>query len=197
MERISLADLSEIEGLEELDAFYKRMFGFVPNGVRIMAHRPDLVRGFIQLRRAVVDPATSEVPVEFKELVGHIASKTAGCRYCQAHTISGAERAGVPAERMQSIWEYRTSDLFTDAEKVALDLAVAASSVPNGVTDDLMEQVRAHWDEGQVVEIMAVVAMYGFLNRWNDSFATPLESDSIDSATRALGHAGWTPGKHA
>lgn len=196
MERIPLVDLSGIDGLEELDAFYKNMFGFVPNGVRIMAHRPDLVRGFIQLRRAVVDPATSQVPVEFKELVGHIASKTAGCRYCQAHTISGAERAGVAAERLESIWGYATSDLFTDAEKAALDLAVAAASVPNGVTDELMAEVRTHWDDGQVVEIMAMIAMYGFLNRWNDSFATPLEQDSIDAATRALGNAGWSPGKH-
>lgn len=197
MGRISLADLAEIPGLEELDAFYKNMFGFVPNGVRIMAHRPDIVRGFIQLRKAVVDPATSEVPVEFKELVGHMASKTAGCRYCQAHTISGAERAGVDAERLAAIWDYQTSDLFSPAERVALDLAVAAAGVPNAVTDELMVAVRNHWDEGQVVEIMAVVAMYGFLNRWNDSFATPLEQDSIESATAALGPRGWSPGQHA
>lgn len=197
MGRISLVDLAEIPGLEELDEFYKQMFGFVPNGVRIMAHRPDIVRGFIQLRKAVVDPATSQVPVEFKELVGHMASKTAGCRYCQAHTISGAERAGVAAERLTAIWEYQTSDLFTPAERAALDLAVAAAGVPNAVTDELMAEVRNHWDEGQIVEIMAVVAMYGFLNRWNDSFATPLEQDSIDSATAALGNKGWIPGKHA
>lgn len=192
-----MVDLSDVAGLEELDVFYKKMFGFVPNGVRIMAHRPDIVRGFLQLRRAVVDPATSQVPPEFKELVGHMASKAAGCRYCQAHTISGAERAGVDAARLQAIWEYQTSDLFSAAERVALDLAVAAAAVPNRVDDALMAEVRRHWDEGQVVEIMAVVAMYGFLNRWNDSFATPLEEASIDSASAALGHAGWTPGKHA
>lgn len=197
MARIPLLDLSDIEGLEEINDFYDKMFGFVPNGVRIMAHRPEILRGFLQLRRAVVDPATSEVPPELKELVGHMASKTAGCRYCQAHTISGAESAGVSAQRLQAIWEYRESDLFTAAERVALDLAVAAASVPNGVTDELMGSVRMHWDDGQIVEIMAVVAMYGYLNRWNDSFATPLEQDSLDAATNALGHAGWHPGNHA
>ncbi len=196
MARIPLLDLSEIEGLEELNEFYNAMFGFVPNGVRIMAHRPEILRGFLQLRRAVVDPATSAVPVDLKELVGHMASKTAGCRYCQAHTISGAESAGVSAQRLQSIWEYPDSELFTDAEKAALDLAVAAASVPNGVTDELMAKVRAHWDDGQIVEIMAVIAMYGYLNRWNDSFATPLEESSLNSATNALGHAGWHPGNH-
>ena len=196
MARLAPVDMSDVPGLEEVHEFYSAMFGFVPNGLRIMARRPDIVKGFIQLRRAVVDPVTSEVPVEFKELIGHIASKTAGCRYCQAHTIFGAGRAGVSADRLKSIWEYRTSDLFTPAERVALDLAVAASSVPNGVTDELMERVMEYWDEGHIVEIMAVVAMYGFLNRWNDSLATPLEQASLDAADAALGSAGWHPGNH-
>ncbi len=197
MARLEPVDMGAVSGLEEIDAFYNKMFGFVPNGLRIMARRPDIVMGFIQLRRAVVDPATSEVPVEFKELIGHIASKTAGCRYCQAHTIFGAGRAGVSAARLEAIWEYQTSDLFTTAERAALDLAVAASSVPNGVTDGLMERVAEFWDEGQIVEIMAVIAMYGFLNRWNDSFATPLEQASLDAATATLGDSGWHPGNHA
>lgn len=197
MARLTPVDMSEVSGLEEVHEFYRGMFGFVPNGLRIMARRPDIVKGFIQLRRSVVDPATSEVPVEFKEVIGHMASKTAGCRYCQAHTIFGAGRAGVAADRLASIWDYQTSELFTPAERVALDLAVASSTVPNGVTDELMDRVKEYWDDGHIVEIMAVVAMYGFLNRWNDSFATPLEQASLDAAQTALGPAGWHPGNHA
>ncbi len=197
MSRLQPIDMGEVPGLEDLEAFYQRVFGFVPNGLRIMARRPGIVSGFIELRKAVVDPETSEVPVEFKDLIGHIASKVAGCRYCQGHTVFGATRAGVDQARLENLWEYQTSELFTEAEKAALDLAAAASSVPNGVTDDLFSRVRQHWDDGQIVEIMAVVAMYGFLNRWNDTMSTQLEQPSRQAAEAALGHAGWTPGRHA
>jgi len=188
--------MSTVPGLEEVDDFYQRVFGFVPNGVRIMAHRPDIVHGFIQLRRAVFDPATSQVPVELKNLIGHIASKAGGCRYCQAHAVFGAERAGTDAPRLEALWDYPTSDLFSDAERAALDLAAAAGTVPNLVDGELFARVREHWDDGQIVEIVAVIAMYGFLNRWNDTMASDLEDISREAAESALGAVGWQPPNH-
>ena len=55
-----------------------------------------------------------------------------------------------------------------------LDFAVAAASVPNAVTDDMFVVLRKHWTEEQIVEIVGVIALFGFLNRWNDTLATPL-----------------------
>ena len=136
------------------------------------------------------------MPAELKNLVAHIASRTHGCRYCQAHALQGAGRAGAAQERLEAVWEYRTSDLFSEAERAALDFAVHAASVPNLVTDADFDRLRQHWDEGQVVEILAAVSLYGFLNRWNDSLATPLEEGSAAAAEAALGDKGWTRGKH-
>ena len=96
---ISLDAIEELEGVEEM---YETVFGFVPNGVRIMARRPGIVQGFLHLRRSVFDPATSEVPLELKGLIGHIASKTAGCRYCQAHAIYGSDRSGTDRARLEA-----------------------------------------------------------------------------------------------
>jgi alkylhydroperoxidase family enzyme len=95
------------------------------------------------------------------------------------------------------VWEYATSGLFTDAERVALDLAVAASSIPNAASDELFAELGEHWSDEQIVEIMGVIALFGFLNRWNDTFATELEGPSRESAERLLGDAGWEVGKHA
>jgi uncharacterized peroxidase-related enzyme len=195
--RLEPLDLDQIADLEEVNATYARTLGFVPNGLRIMARRPEIVKGFVQLRRAVLDPASGTVPAELKNLVAHMASKTHGCLYCQAHALQGAGNAGAEAARLEALWEYPTSDLFTDAEKAALDLAVRAASVPNLVTDEDFERMREHWDEGQIVEILAAIALYGFLNRWNDSLATPLEEVSAVAAEETLGAKGWTRGKHA
>ena len=53
-----------------------------------------------------------------------------------------------------------------------------------------------YWDDGQIVEILAVVALYGFLNRWNDSLATTLEEPSQTVTEEVLGPKGWDVGKH-
>jgi uncharacterized peroxidase-related enzyme len=197
MARLEPLSLDEVEGLEEVERTYQRTLGFVPNGLRIMARRPEIVQGFIALRRAVLDPASGTVPAELKNLVAHIASHTHGCRYCEAHALQGAGRAGARQARLEAVWEYQTSDLFSEAERAALDFAVRAASVPNAVTDADFDRLREHWDDGQIVEILAAVSLYGFLNRWNDSLATPLEEGSAAFAEEALGRQGWRRGKHA
>ena len=197
MARIEPLSLDQVDGLEEVEQTYQRTLGFVPNGLRIMARRPEIVKGFIALRRAVLDPASGTVPAELKNLCAHLASRTHGCMYCQAHALQGASRSGSEQARLEAVWEFATSPLFSEAERAALDFSVKAASVPNGVTDADFERMLEHWDEGQVVEILAAVSLYGFLNRFNDSLATPLEEGSATFAEETIGEQGWTRGKHA
>jgi alkylhydroperoxidase family enzyme len=161
-----------------------------------MARRPAIAEGFLHLRRAVMDPEGT-VPVGLKGLIAHVASLTAGCRYCQAHSIFGAERAGVERSRLEEIWDFETSGHFTDGERAALRVAAGAAAVPNAVSDEDFAELRAHWSEDHIVEILAVVALFGFLNRWNDTLGTALEAPSEAAATGLLGGRGWDPGKHA
>ena len=70
-----------------------------------------------------------------------------------AHTAGAALRLGVDAQKMEAVWEYRRSPLFSEAERVALDLALAAASQPNDVSDALMDRALQHWSEGQIVEM--------------------------------------------
>jgi alkylhydroperoxidase family enzyme len=92
--------------------------------------------------------------------------------------------------------DYRTSLLFSAAERAALDLAVAASSDPNAVNDDLFAALRMHWTERQIVEIVGVIAMAGFLSRWNLTFATPIEDEPNAVGEQYLAPNGWNAGQH-
>jgi uncharacterized peroxidase-related enzyme len=163
--------------------------------VLIMQRRPRLVQALAQLNAAVMDPA-GEVDLGFRRLIGHVASKAAGCLYCQAHTLLGAQNFGVAEDKLAAVWAYATSPLYDERERVALDFALAAAAQPNAVSDELFARLRAHWSEAQIVEILGVVAMFGFLNRWNDSLATPLEQRPVEVATRTAGARGFDPGKH-
>ena len=175
--------------------FFLTTLGFTPNSVLTMQRKPKLVQAFAQLNAAVMDPQ-GEVDLGFRRLVGHVASKAAGCLYCQAHTLLGAHNFGVSEAKLADVWNYASSPHYSERERVALDFALAAAAQPNAVTDASFAALRAHWSEGEIVELLGVVAMFGFLNRWNDTMATPLEAVPLQVAQRAAGSREWSPGKH-
>lgn len=175
--------------------FFKGPLGVVPNSVRTMAHRPAIARAFTALNIAVMTNHGA-VTGEFKRLLGYVTSFVSGCRYCQAHTILGSERFGASEERLADVWNFEASPHFTEAEKAALAFAYAAAQVPNAVTPEIEEALRAHWSDGDIVEIMGVIALFGYLNRWNDSMGSALEDLPVETAERLLGESGWEIGKH-
>ena len=182
--------------LVDLIQFFRGPLGVVPNSVLTMQRRPKIARAFTELNKAVMENL-GRVTAEQKRLIGFVASHAAGCRYCQAHTILAAERFKSTPERLAAIWDYRTSPHFTDAEKAAFEFALAAASVPNAVTPETATALKQHWSDDEIVEILGVVALFGFLNRWNDSMATTLEDIGVAAGQRNLSARGWSRGKHA
>ena len=195
MSRLKPLPSSSTPELKSHFDFFLGTLGFTPNSVLTMQRKPKLVQAFAQLNAAVMDPA-GEVELGFRRLIGHVVSKVSGCLYCQAHTLLGAQNFGVSEAKMADIWTYATSVHYSPRERLALDFALAAASQPNAVTDEQFAQLQQHWSEGEIVEILAVVAMFAFLNRWNDTMATPLEGPAIAVAQKAVGAQGWGVGKH-
>lgn len=182
--------------LQKLIAFYEETLGFCPNSIKTMHHRPQIAYAFIEMNKAVMENH-GKVTSALKRMIAYISSNTAGCRYCQAHAIRAAERYGAEREKMENIWEYKTNRAFSTAEKAALDFAFASSTVPNSVSDEIAEQLRKNWTEGEIVEITGVVALFGYLNRWNDSMGTEIENGAVESGVKHLGKKGWNEGKHS
>jgi uncharacterized peroxidase-related enzyme len=182
--------------LRDTFAVQMRNLGFVPNSSLIMQRKPAIVKGFMALYAAVWDPE-GEVERGFKRLLAFVASRAAGCQYCMAHTAGGALLLGVDEAKVADVWVYRTSPHYSEAERVALDVALAAAQVPNDVTDELFARLREHWSEGQIVEIVALISLFGFLNRFNDTMATPLEEEPVAVGEKFLAPHGWSVGKHA
>ena len=180
---------------KELAAFYKETLGFCPNSVLTMQRRPDISRAFIQLNKAVMTN-TGRVTSSLKRLIGWVSSNAAGCRYCQAHAILAAKRYDTCPEKLEHIWEYRTNDAFTEAERIALDFALSASQVPNTVSPRITEKLRLYWNDEEIVEILGVISLFGYLNRWNNAMATTLEPEAEDCAKQYLSKYGWNKGRH-
>jgi uncharacterized peroxidase-related enzyme len=194
--RLSPLPLDHEPSLKDNFATTAKNLGFVPNSVLIMQRRPEITKAYSALSAAIWGPS-STVENGLKRLIAHLASRSAGCMYCIAHTAGGALHLGVEEQKVRAVWEYQTSPLFSPAERAALDVAVAAGCTPNAVTDEMFVEMRKHWSEEQIVEIVATISMFGFLNRFNDTMATPLEEEPIEVGERILADRGWAPGKHA
>ena len=176
--------------------FFLGTLGFTPNSVLNMQRKPKVVRALAQLNAAVMDPA-GEVDLGFRRLIGFVASQASGCLYCQAHTLLGAKNFGISEAKLADVWTYASSRLYSIKERLALDFALAAASQPNAVTDAQFAQLQQHWSDTEITEILGVVAMFAFLNRWNDTMGTPLEAVPEAVAKAASGARGWAAGKHA
>ena len=167
----------------ELVAAAERSMGFRPNDGLTMARVPGLLPAVSELVKAIYRPG--RVSFELKRLVALVASSAAGCRYCTAHTAHGAHESGVvdPA-KLEAVWSFEESPLFSPAERAALRVALGAGAAPSHVSDGDFAELRRHFSEEEVLELVAVLSLFAFLNRWNHTLQTELESSPLAFADR-------------
>ena len=195
MAHLPIADPAQLETVQEELALAAAVMGFEANSLKIMAHRPDILRGFMALSASILGPAGILEP-GLRQMIAYIASATVGCNYCQAHTAHGAHERGVSDEKIEHIWTFETHPLFSEAERAALRLAQAGASVPNRAEESHYEALAPHFSEAEICEITATIALFGFLNRWNDTLATDLEDSPLAFAEAHLTATDWKPDRH-
>ena len=141
-------------------------FGQVPSFYAVMAHRPAALKAFLTLYAAIMREGTVEP--RLKELAYLKTSLLNGCEYCtRAHTAA-AKRVGVTDEQIRALAFYERSPLFTEQEKAVVLYAERLTRGAAAMRDGTLEDLRAHFDEGQIVELTLVVCAANFTNRFND-----------------------------
>lgn len=176
---MSRLDPLPLESLDEdLQAEITRLSestGYVPNSFLIMGRRPEIATSALALIRSVMRNPDATIDTGLRWMVAHICSRSFGCHYCSGHTMKNGARYGLPQEKVDTLWDFQTSPLFSEAERAALRVAAGGGHAPPSVSDQDMEELKRHFTEEQVVEIVAVIALFGFNNRWNDIMKTDLE----------------------
>jgi len=196
MPNITPPDLAELDDdvAEELRHLEQER-GYVPYARLTLARRPKTMRALNALADTVMSDGTIEPGLKY--LVAVVSSAAAGCVACQANASYGAVRVGgLTSEKIEDVWLFEQSPLFTDAERSALRLARDAAQQPSAATPDHFAELREHYDEGELVELMSVICLFGWNNRWNDSVGTMLEDAPVAFAEAHLSRHGWTLGKH-
>lgn len=191
MARLDPMDFDDLEDEHAVlfDAL-RESYGQLPSSFLTLGRMPLLLDALS--RMAIATLGEGRIDVGLKWMVSHVASRAAGCSYCSAHTgYHAAETAGVPVEKVEALWGFETSDLFEEREVAALRVARDAALTPNQVTDEHFADLKRHFTDDEIVELIAPVAMFGFLNRWNDTFSTDLEQEPSYFAAQHLSEGGW------
>lgn len=180
MPHIAPKGLDQTEAAQADIAWLASATGFVANSMLTLSHRPEIAQAVLGLIRAVVRNPNGTVDQALRWMVAHVTSLSNGCRYCSAHTFKNGADNGVPRDKLEALWAFETSPLFSEAERAALRVALTGGQCPSRASAEDMAELRKHFDEAQIVEIGAVIALFGFNNRWNALMETEIE-DSVKS----------------
>ncbi len=168
----------EIDNTHELYGILqmaKKSIGFELNDGNIMAHTPKIAKAFLGLTMAILEQGS--LSPEFKRMIGFMTSLAGACEYCQSHTAFSSQKYGVSQEKLNAIWEFETSELFTEKERAAYRVALKSSMVPNQVDDEDFKKLKQHFSDEEIVELVSVISFYAFLNRYNATFNTQIEEE--------------------
>ena len=179
-------DFSEFEELfQRVESF----MGYVPNAHLTMAEKPELLLAFSNLAMTIFQ--SEGIDMETKQLIALASSLSSGCKYCQAHTSHGAERAGTKEEKIAEILNYTESKHYSEKERAVLNLAFASGRAPNESKSEHFSELKKYFSDGQIIDIVSVISMFGFLNRWNDTLGTKLEDVPKGFVEEKLKPLGW------
>ena len=195
MSRLPPANRSDLGFHEEKFRKLEEAIGFIPQGLLVMGRKPEMLSVWSQLV-SVIYHEQGLVPAPLKRLVAHTVSRAAGCPYSMAHTAHAAWENGVAIEKITAVNDCATDTQFSEAERTALIVARHAGETPNEVSDHQFDALREHFSEDEVLEIVAVIALFGFLNRWQATLALTLEDAPRAFAETHLTSIGWAIGRH-
>src|ERR1700736_380266 len=86
-----------------------------------------------------------------------------------AHTAL-AKQLGVTEELLDALYHIDTHrHLFTERELAALRLAEIMTTSAQDVNEELWDELQAHFDDGELVEISSVIGLFNFFNRYADA----------------------------
>ena len=146
----------------------KRDFGLVPEPVEITAHHPGILRGYgifeWEIGRA------GSVDSKLKDLAEIKVAALVGCEWCLDIGSAIGAKSGVTAEQLADLPRYRESPHFSETERLVLDYATAMTETPSQVPDELFAALRERFDERQLVELTAGIAIENYRARVNWAF---------------------------
>jgi alkylhydroperoxidase family enzyme len=146
--------------------FTRRRFGVIPDPAAAVGHNMRVARSYGMFELGV--QRWRELDHGLKDMAVMAAAAGIGCTWCLDFGYwESTMLHKVPAEKIRAVPAWRSSNLFTDLERLVLEYAEAMTATPPEVTDELVGRLSAHLSQAQLVELTAIVAVENLRSRMN------------------------------
>jgi AhpD family alkylhydroperoxidase len=113
------------------------------------------------------------VDEKLKTLAATKAATRIGCEFCIDIGSHLGRQAGVTEQQLRDFHTYRESPAFSPLEKLVLEYAEEMSKTNVQISEELFARLREHFDEEQLVELTAAIAIENFRARFNNALDVP------------------------
>ncbi|MFV2034656.1 MAG: carboxymuconolactone decarboxylase family protein [Halocynthiibacter sp.] len=163
-----------------------KMLGRVANALRVASHSPKIAQALLGFMiPALREEVTGALSIKIKALAILKTSMLNGCAYCIGHNSSLGRAVGFSDEQIEAIeGDYNSSELFTAAEKAAIAWAECLTLKTYHQKPQVMEELKNHFSNEQIVEITMVSGFFNFWNRFTDGLQVDIEAKEQVSLIR-------------
>lgn len=132
---------------------------------RALAVRPDILGALTGIGQVLYPGGLMERALNERVVVA--VSRWNNCQYCDASHTGSMHRLGLDPD----------ADVLTPREQAALDYTHAALANPHAISEEVWSQTKAHFTEGEIVELTLLIGLIGMLNRFNDCLGVRYNND--------------------
>jgi uncharacterized peroxidase-related enzyme len=161
----SLAKEQAAESIKNLYEEFENEGKEVPEWIGVMAHSPKILKEFKELFGTVMGEGQIEQFLKWE--IAYAVSQTLKCPFCVDVTEKMLRKMGGSEEVLQKIKEQKE---LSEKEKNILSLVREVTEKAQVCTPDLFSKMKAEFTESQIVEIVSIIGLFNYINRFNNTF---------------------------
>lgn len=152
----------------------RRKYGDILQAALLWARAPRLFIG-VAVLYGMIDRRSSPIDPVLRSLVTVRVSQINACAFCVDLNSATLIKRGVSIEKVQALENWQTSDLFDQRERAVLDYSETMTRSDLRVEDELVERLKAHFDEDSIIELTGLIAFQNMSSKFNSALGVPAQ----------------------
>ena len=142
----------------------------------ILSKAPHLLQGLWEITKGVV--ISGSLPPTVKQMIAMTIAMQSNCRYCEIGHTRALEAMGVPTEIIKSCASDPELADIPPSQRAIVKFALKTAQAPKSITDEDLASLRRHGlNDGEIMEVIMMVAWSQMLNTWTDATAVPVDGE--------------------
>jgi AhpD family alkylhydroperoxidase len=150
----------------------KRTYGRILDPGLLWGRSPWVFAAVASLYGAL-DRRWSPLASALRSLVTVRVSQINHCAFCVDINSATLAKRGVAMDKIEALGAWRDSSLFSTEERLALEYAEAMTITTPGVTNDLRQRLKRHWNDDTIVELTGLIAFQNLSSKFNAALDVP------------------------